>query len=281
MFEDITSDTIVNILERVEKIFRKENNVIDVDSERLIIIGDIHGDLEAYKRIHSYILREKKFKVVFLGDLVDRGNYSIEVVINAFNLKLEDPKRIYILRGNHEAEDTNMHYGFWNELKMKFRIDGIELYKRFNEVFSYLPLIARADKGKLLMLHGGIPKNVPSLDEIKNIPRGLKESISNELLMEILWNDPTEDVNDYTPSYRGPGIFLFGKNIFEKFMRINKAKMLIRAHLFLPEGYKYYFNNRLLSIFSTLNYVYKKVKGKIVEYNKGEIMLRDVSTLSS
>lgn len=260
------------IMQDIEKMFRKEPIVIKRnDLNNLIIIGDLHGDLLSLKRIVEII--DKWYNaVVFLGDYVDRGKNSLETVLNAFYLKLEKPDLVFLLRGNHELEDVNSHYGFKMELISRFGSKGEELFQKFNEIFSQMPIAMIADDNKLIMLHGGIPIDAESVKDFDNIPKGIRESYENTLLLQILWNDPFEG-KGYAPSFRGPGIYLFGEDIFDKFMRNSDAEMMVRAHQVFQRGYRYFFRKRLLSIFSSVNYVGRIIDAKIVKYEYGKTEL--------
>lgn len=67
-------------------------------------IGDIHGDLDALERVLGVLLPRlgSADTLVFLGDYVDRGPHSREVVARVRELERAGPCRVVALRGNHE-----------------------------------------------------------------------------------------------------------------------------------------------------------------------------------
>jgi len=92
-------------------------------------------------------------KMLFLGDYVDRGIYSIEVLIFLLTLKLNNPSDIVLLRGNHESRAMTEHFTFRNDVQKKY---GDELlYEQFLELFQTLPLCATVNK-EYICMHGGI-----------------------------------------------------------------------------------------------------------------------------
>ncbi len=73
---------------------------------RLYVIGDIHGQIRALKSVLSRIETDlverptEDFKIIFLGDLIDRGEDSRAVLDLA--IRLASSEHTIILRGNHE-----------------------------------------------------------------------------------------------------------------------------------------------------------------------------------
>jgi serine/threonine protein phosphatase 1 len=70
---------------------------------RTFAIGDIHGDLDSLERAFERLpARKPTDTLVFLGDYMDRGPHSAEVVAYVRGLAKDGPAKVVALRGNHE-----------------------------------------------------------------------------------------------------------------------------------------------------------------------------------
>jgi diadenosine tetraphosphatase ApaH/serine/threonine PP2A family protein phosphatase len=228
---------LVQVLKAAEKVLLSEPQVLTL-KEPIVIVGDLHGDLEATLKITGRFL--DSYNLVFLGDYVDRGNFSIETASYLLALKLLYPERVFLLRGNHESILVNQSYGFYYELVKKMGRKAFELLVRFNETLSAMPYAALLKPYRLLLIHGGIPSTVPSLGEIARLPK--KDLIpSKEEAFQLLWNDPSLEVETFSPSDRGEGVYFFGRKPLEEFLRKNRLTGIIRSHEVVEEGYRFSF----------------------------------------
>jgi len=275
LLRPIEIEEIEKVLRGAEAEFEKEKIVLEIDADDVFFVGDIHADMISATKIFR-LIQTTKSKFVFLGDYVDRGDYSVETVIGLFRLKIKEPERLIFLRGNHETTTANEVYGFLTELQQKYRTKALYLYKLFNTVFSKMPISAIINS-EIICMHGGVPKGY-YLEDIKKIEKGDIEA-SHGILLQVLWNDPDENVEYFAPSFRGPGIYLYGEKAFDEFMDNAQLKQMIRAHTFLPQGAQWYFKNKLLSLFSPTSYVGQTLKPKIAKLQNNKIKVIDLTKL--
>src|SRR5688572_33372586 len=83
-------------------------------AQRIVAIGDLHGDFEAWRAIAAASgLADSKGRwtggnatLVQMGDIVDRGPDSLKIIHDLMKLQREAPKRggrVIVVLGNHEA----------------------------------------------------------------------------------------------------------------------------------------------------------------------------------
>jgi diadenosine tetraphosphatase ApaH/serine/threonine PP2A family protein phosphatase len=238
-------------------------SVVELDSipEELVLIGDIHGDLDSLLWILKEIDFERSFtnpsnKLIFLGDYVDRGSNSIGVLYVVCYLKQKFPNSVVLMRGNHEAP---MEFPFSShDLPLKLTQQyGHEMAKSIygNNIiplFQLLSLIVLIPK-QLLIVHGGLPTGDDLILKTRSRCQ-LGAAIQDQFISsmeEILWNDPMEHIRkglDWEYSRRGYGKH-FGIAVTKKWLSASGSKLVIRGHE--PcQGFKVNHQGMILTLFS-------------------------------
>jgi len=249
---------LILVFREAVKLFREETLILELKKEhpqdKIMVIGDLHGDLKSLTKLMEIIKKENSKYVIFLGDIVDRGSYQLECLILVLVLKIKDSNKYFLLKGNHETLEVNRNYGFYQDFLNRFKDP-----KKFSQVialYNTLPYSVLVNES-ILCLHGGIPEEFNAINRLKGIKTSEINIIDDNTaksLLQIMWNDPKPNLKGFAESFRGREIKFFGEDVFSDFMRENKLDYLIRAHERFPEGYKWFFNKRLLSIFSSANY---------------------------
>lgn len=251
----LTIDYCLWLNEQVRLILKEEPNVVYLEG-KFVIVGDLHGNFNDLDRILSNTWKKENIKFVFLGDYVDRGHYSYEVISLLFTMKLLFPNRVLLLRGNHENQDVTEIYGFKDECLSK---SSKAVYRSFLESFRTLPLCAILNY-RVFCVHGGISQYIKTIAQINEINRFCEIPDSGPM-MDLLWADPDEEVDEFEESDRGD-TYRFGISPTLEFLKINHLSLIIRGHECVEDGFEYPFEvldddygKCILSIFSASDYV--------------------------
>ena len=215
------------------------------------VCGDIHGqyyDLQELFRTGGY---PPDTNYIFMGDFVDRGHYSLETLTQLLLFKAKYPEKITLLRGNHESRQITQVYGFYDECMTKY--GNANPWKYCCKLFDYMTIAAIID-GSILCVHGGLSPEIKTIDQIRLIERN-QEIPNKGAFCDLVWSDP-EEVDSWAVSPRGAG-WLFGAKVVNEFCEINDLSLICRAHQLVQEGIKYWFDEKLVTVWSAPNYCYR------------------------
>lgn len=152
-----------------------------LEGERVFVIGDIHGCLEELLAMLDWLEKEEALTqddlVVFLGDYIDRGYSSAQVVQSLIQFKDKFPKTAF-LKGNHEDMlldflDLGGRLGdafLYNGGLETIQSYGLSVFSPPQEIVESIPvdhmdffrtLIPMATVDSFLMVHAGLNPAVP------------------------------------------------------------------------------------------------------------------------
>jgi serine/threonine-protein phosphatase PP1 catalytic subunit len=233
------------IIATSREVFQREPTVLDLHPP-LTVCGDIHGQFPDLLRIFELSEPPPNGRFLFLGDYVDRGPMSLEVICLLLAFKARFPNHMFLIRGNHETREMTEQYGFATECVSK---TNRQVFTEFCEVFEFMPLAA-VISGQYLCVHGGLSPTLQFVDQIREIARPADASRKG-MLADILWSDPNPDIPDWAPNDRGETV-CYGLNAVTQFLETNKLSLIIRAHQMVQTGFEYPFapDESVLTVFS-------------------------------
>ncbi|XP_047331501.1 serine/threonine-protein phosphatase 5-like isoform X2 [Impatiens glandulifera] len=240
------------IVQQTRDLLQALPSLVDIhipDGKHFTVCGDVHGqfyDLLNIFKLNGLPSEDNPY--LFNGDFVDRGSFSVEVILTLFAFKCMCPSAIYLSRGNHESKSMNKIYGFEGEVRSKLTESFVEL---FAKVFCCLPL-AHVINQKVFVVHGGLFSiDGVKLSDLKAIDR-FCEPPEEGLMCELLWSDPQSHPGR-GPSKRGVGLS-FGGDVTKRFLQDNDLDLLVRSHEVKEEGYEIEHDGKLITVFSAPNY---------------------------
>lgn len=149
------------------------------------IIGDIHGELALLEQLLEQISRFDPGLIIFVGDYIDRGPRSKEVIDTIMSLKGE----VVCLMGNHEmmllnaigdmgygnnpielwyynGGEASLHsFGFTSFFSFQSQMETryLEFFQNLGMCYSFEPV----EGLKILVTHAGVSPSIPVSDQIR------------------------------------------------------------------------------------------------------------------
>ncbi|MBC7081703.1 MAG: serine/threonine protein phosphatase [Thermoplasmatales archaeon] len=238
----------MSYLEKAREIMAEEPALLRLH-DKIMVAGDTHGDVVVAREIVKRFYEEKFDFLVFLGDYVDRRPPDVSASENIDFLlgeKCRNPDKIFLLKGNHEANYAIPCY------PNDFEIEMGEKYGEYVKVFREMPIAGLLNN--VFVSHGGIIKG-------KEIERLSKNDFDD--IEALTWSDP-----EIANIYRGAGI-TYDENDLNDFLEKINARAFIRGHDYNLNGTIVY--NKCLTIFSSRLYKNEGNKGILIAKIYGDI----------
>lgn len=143
---------VIQILLKALQEFKQLKSLVYLDipaNRQITVCGDTHGQyydllnifkLNGYVQhmFHLYLLvvsmPSPDNPYLFNGDFVDRGSFSVEVILTLLAFKAACPESLHLTRGNHESHHLNRVYGFEGEVKTKYTEQIYHLFQGWHSL---------------------------------------------------------------------------------------------------------------------------------------------------
>ena len=262
-------DVFEEIVKTAIPILTAEPNIVNVKSKKIKIIGPIRGQyfdlLNILTRVSSEGYKpvlDNKFtataevpfkntfttpvsisddeKLLFLGDMIDGGPESIEVLLLLLSLKIKYPKQIFLLRGRRESRYDWEDKGHSILLKRQLRkwygeAIGVKLFESACDLFTALPVAAIANDS-YWCVSGGIGPGLTSPETLLSVSRSAPDATTTGLVCDAIWSDPMEDEDEeiqttalFLHNYEKGLSYNYSFNAVMQFLHSNNFLSIIRG----------------------------------------------------
>ena len=200
---DILRNKLSELTNEIDKI-KNDNGYIKKifvsSEEKIIVFGDNHGSFHTFfrnmLRLHlcgvlnltTFTVNEN-YRLIFLGDIVDRGSYSLEILEIMFHFIINNPDKFIINRGNHEDVRLSSRYGFKDEIMEKTNDEQlfVDIIRIFTLCSTAIILVNKSTNKRYWLCHGLICDSIDIEAFINNDK--LIFILDDEQAFNIRWSD--------------------------------------------------------------------------------------------
>ncbi|CAI4233244.1 unnamed protein product [Auanema sp. JU1783] len=244
----ISEEELIKLTVAAKAVFMSQPILLEVDAP-IVLCGDIHGQYSDLLRIFDKNGFPPEQNYMFLGDYVDRGRQNIETICLLFCLKIKYPNNFFLLRGNHESAAVNRVYGFYEEIVRRYK--SVKLWQSFQDAFSWMPLCGLI-AGRVFCMHGGLSPDLKSFEDVRKLERPIVP-VNPSMVIDLLWSDPDANVQGWESNTRGVS-YVFGEDVVQEMCKSLNIDLIVRAHQVVQDGYEFFANRKLVTVFSAPNY---------------------------
>ncbi|PAV69232.1 hypothetical protein WR25_01572 [Diploscapter pachys] len=231
--QKINENLLMTLIELCRQVLGSQGMFIEVRPP-IKICGDIHGQYADLLRIFDRGGFPPLSNYLFLGDYVDRGQQSLEVIT------------LFIA---YKTMQINRVYGFYEEVVRRY--NSPRLYEQFQEMFGHMPITALVG-GRILCMHGGLSPDLKNFDQLRNLGKYINPPNPN-IITDLLWADPDLGTEGFEESTRGVS-YTFGEDVVMEAVKRLDIDLVARAHQVVQDGYEFFANRRMVTIFSAPHY---------------------------
>lgn len=262
---------MITLCQMTKHVIMSQSVLLELEGP-LKVCGDTHGQYRDLLRLFDLCGKPDTTNFLFLGDYVDRGKQSLEVICLLFGYKVKYPTTFFLLRGNHECQAITRIYGFFDECKRRY---NVKLWRHFLDVFNCLP-VAAVIENQIFCCHGGISPEFlkpeyTNLEDLKQRIRAITRptDVPEEgIICDLLWADPLNpdmldpDADELPPIFTETGFgpnergvsYVFSPEVVDRFLSRFGLDLVVRAHQVVEDGYEFFANRSFVTIFSAPNY---------------------------
>ena len=276
----LAKEDVIELVNLFKETIKNEPNILKIQ-DPITIVGDLHGQFYDLLKCLEVGGNPETTKYLFLGDYVDRGAFSIEILLLLMSIKLNFKDTILMLRGNHECRQMTSFFNFKQECEVKY---DSQIYDLFMNAFDCLPFGCLINE-KFIAFHGGISPEIDKLNDLNKLNR-FQEPQKSGAVCDILWSDPCEKDDDavktgFIPNATRGCSYIFGAKATDPFLNKNNILSIVRAHETQLEGFKMHQWNQnvdfpsVITIFSAPNYcdVYNN-KAAVIKFKNNMVNIQ-------
>lgn len=241
--DDVTAlphDAAAAVVRGAREAMQDEPALLELDGT-LTLAGDIHGDFDVAQAVVERFVDSDRDHLVFLGDYIDRApddvGTSVPAITYLLGVKRDMPRRVHLLRGNHEAHYLLPVAPYEFDREVTAAYPG--LYPAYVDAFREMPLMALGNN--VFAAHGGILKShdVATLRRVdKNDPAAVEA---------LTWSDPVA-----AKTMRGAGD-PYSEEELHGFLDGVDARLFVKGHDYSTLGTAIY-GGRCLTLFTSRRY---------------------------